>query len=100
MSPDGDHPTRGTERRGEVLPVRPDPPESQYDYRSPMLELLGYVSWTVLAICGFATLVVAARLAMSYRHGDPGREVVGLLWVLAAVALVGSASAVVSGLLA
>lgn len=89
---------RDPERRGEVLPREPAPYDPG-DYRSPLIELLGYVSWIVLAICGVATLVVAARLAMSYRNGDPIREVVGLLWVLAAVVLAGSANAVVSAFL-
>ncbi|MEU8132474.1 hypothetical protein [Streptodolium elevatio] len=68
------------------------------DYMAPLLTLVNYVAWIVLCLCFVGLLICAARLAMSYRSGDPGNEVVGLLWVMAACVLVGSAGGIVSAL--
>lgn len=70
--------------------------DDSLDYRTPLLTLIDYVAWIVLCLCMVGLLICAGRLAMSYREGDPGKEIVGLLWVMAGCVLVGSAGGIVS----
>jgi hypothetical protein len=65
-----------------------------------LTKVLGWGAWIVTAMCVAGVLIVAGRMAMQYRsHGGAGGEAVtGLVWVLAACVLVGSASALVGAL--
>jgi hypothetical protein len=69
------------------------------DYQADLLKFLDYVAWGVTAICAMAVLLVAGRLAMVYRTGNGEGELLGLAWIAAACVLVGSAGAIVGGLI-
>lgn len=71
-------------------------PEAPPGFSSGMETLMGWGSWIVIAICGIAILVCAGRMAMAHKSGaDGGQHLTGLIWVVVAAVLAGSAAAMV-----
>lgn len=62
-------------------------------------KILGWASWTVSALCVAGILIVAGRMAIMHRRGEGGEHASGLAWVMTAMILAGSASAIVGAIL-
>ncbi len=73
--------------------------DSSIDYQSDLLRLIQYVAWIAWSLCLVGLLIVAARMAMSWRNGSGEQEVFGLLWVVSGFLLIGGAGGLVSALI-
>ncbi|WTW98822.1 hypothetical protein OG216_38190 [Streptomycetaceae bacterium NBC_01309] len=71
-------------------------PEAPPGFDTGIETLMGWGSWIVIAICGVAILVAAGRMAMAHKSGaDGGQHLTGLIWVVVAAVMAGSAAALV-----
>ncbi|MDK8658047.1 MULTISPECIES: hypothetical protein [Actinotignum] len=72
----------------EVTPTQPPGTEK-------ITQILGYVAWGAGVLCLLGIFIVAGKLAINARHGEGLEEAKGLLWVLAALVLIGSATSLI-----
>lgn len=83
--------------RGNVPhPATNTPPGSAV---SNLEQVLGWAAWTVSGLCVAGILIVAGRMAVMHHHGRGGEHATGLAWVMAAMILAASASAIVGAIL-
>ncbi|WP_434740667.1 hypothetical protein [Micromonospora sp. SH-82] len=84
-----------------VLTALPDPGggEAPPGVDGKILTLLKWVAYLASAACVGGMLYTAARMAISHRRGDD-TNVAALGWVFAACIIIGSASGIVSVLIA
>lgn len=60
--------------------------------------IVQWIAWLVLALCVVGILMVSGRMALAHRRGEAAEHASGLVMVLAAAVLVGSASGLVAAL--
>lgn len=60
--------------------------------------ILGWVAWSVTALCVAGLLMVAGRMAISHHRGEGSQHMTGLAYVAFACILVGAASGLVGAL--
>ena len=72
----------------DITPTQPPGTEK-------ITQILGYVAWGAGVVCLIGILFVAGKLAINARHGEGIEEAKGLLWILLALILIGSAGALV-----
>jgi hypothetical protein len=60
--------------------------------------IVGWVAWTVLALCVVGVLIVSGRMALAHRRGEAAEHAASLALVLGGAVLVGSASGLVAAL--
>lgn len=76
---------------------KPNPTAPPGGVKGDFQTLVDWGSWIVMAICGLAVLICAARMAMAHKSGaDGGQHLVGLVWIIAAAILVGSGAAAIN----
>lgn len=66
---------------------------------SNLEQVLGWAAWTVSGLCVAGILGVAGRMAIMHHRGRGGEHATGLVWVIAAMILAASASAIVGAIL-
>lgn len=80
---------------GEIPAINPQTPPGA----DALLQIMGWAAWGVSALCVVGIFAVAARMAISHRHGEGSQHAKGLGLVLGACVLVGAASALVGAIL-
>lgn len=60
--------------------------------------VLGWVKYIGLAACVAGLFLVAARMAVSHRHGGGGEHMTGLAYVAGALIIIGAAAAIIGAL--
>lgn len=83
-----------------VLAAPPDPGQGVAPPGSAgLITLLGWVAWGVFACCVGGLLITAGRMALSHRRGEGVEVSGGVVSVLIATVIAGSASAIVGAVL-
>ncbi|MDX6293926.1 MAG: hypothetical protein QOH50_3001 [Kribbellaceae bacterium] len=57
--------------------------------------VLGWASWVVSGMCVLGILIVGGTMAVASRRGGAGEHASALGWILAACAIIGSATTIV-----
>lgn len=81
----------------------PRPPEVTVgvpDWAGGFVEMLSWVSWFALGICVLGVIISGGAMALASRRGDGGEHATRLGWVLMGCILIGSASGIVTAILA
>ncbi len=76
-----------------------DVTSTQPSWAGGFTTMLGWVAWFALSVCVLGVMISGGAMALASRRGEGGEHATRLGWVLAGCILIGSASAVVGGVL-
>jgi hypothetical protein len=84
----------------DVLAAVPNPGQGTAPPGSQgLLTILGWAAWCVFGVIVAGLLIVAGRMALAHRRGEGAEVSGGIVLVLAAAVIAGSASAIVGAVL-
>jgi TrbC/VIRB2 pilin len=63
-----------------------------------IMTILGWASWIAVGVCVLGVIIAGASMAVQHRNGGGGESASRLGWVAAGCVIVGSASAIVGGI--
>ncbi len=78
----------------------PQPEAKMPDWARGFTTILNWASWFALGVCVLGVIISGGAMALASRRGEGGEHATRLGWVLAACVVIGSASGIVSGVLA